>query len=119
MKMLFVDKNGVELKPGMWVKSDGDKPSILAETTLDLVSGCNLGMDGTNYKYYENQHNRLIRETPNGERVFGKYVPRVEQVYPLTEFSLERNDDKFMLVDYEVCEKPEGAIMPQGVVIGQ
>ena len=45
-----------------------------------------------------------------------KYKPKVEEVYPLTEFSLRRNkDDGFILVDFVKCEKPKDAIIPEGV----
>lgn len=112
----FYDKNLQELKAGDWVVSEGDKPSIIVKVTNAEPSYCSLGIDATNYDYYKNRHNRMVKDTRNGEELFGSYKPKVEEAYPLTEFSLKRNGDEgFILVDYVKCEKPENAIIPEGV----
>lgn len=120
--MKFLDKNGVELKAGMLVISELDKkPSLIVDIIPDENSKCKLGIDATNYKYYENYHNReLIAGLESNKKLFGEYKPKVEQVYPLTEFSLKTAGDRegyFILADFEICDKPENFVMPEGAIL--
>lgn len=111
----FYDRNMQELKAGDWVVSEGDKPSLIVKLIPSEPHYCSLGIDATNYNYYRNRHNAFLRGERNPE-MYGEYKPKVEEVYPLTEFSLKRNGDEgFILVDYVKCEKPKDAIIPDGV----
>lgn len=120
--MKYVDMNGVELKAGMYVKFEGDSPNLVVDVKPDENIKANLGLDATNYKFYENRHNKLNRdfERYNSDpKLITPYKPKVEEVYPFDEFTLAKTDtpDVFMLCDFAVCEAPEGSELPDGVFL--